>query len=149
MGNGRKGFTIVELMVVVVIAILVTSITVRSIGAAQAAYSTRAARDVFVSLVSQARSQAIESGMATAVIAHAAGDSALILNAGGDNTIVNFDREFGVDLRMSTANIVICISPRGYASSACTNFTSVQTVAFQNNAEVDSLRLYPYGQMRY
>ena len=105
MGNGRKGFTLVELMVVLVIAILVTSITVRSIGAAQASYASRAARDVFAGLVSQARSHAIETGSITWLLANAAGDSVIVSDPSGNNTVVNFDREFEVNLRMSSATV--------------------------------------------
>ena len=146
---GRRGFTIVELMVAVMIVLVITSFTTRSIAEVQARYQSRAARDVFASMVAQTRSHAIEQGMATWMFASAAGDSAAIWDGGGFVGSVKFDEEFQVDLRLATPTMVVCMTPRGYASDACTSFSTIQTVGFQSQTELDSLMIYPLGQVRY
>ena len=147
--KGRNGFTVVELMVVVVVMLVITSFTTRSIAAVQAKYSSRAARDVFAGLVAQTRSHAIEQGVPTWMFASAAGDSAAIWDGGGFIGSVHFDEEFEVDLRLSNPTMVLCMTPRGYASDMCTSFSTIQKIGFQSAAELDTLMLYPLGQVRY
>lgn len=145
----REGFTVPELVVVLLIMSVVTSFTFKSMAAVQSRYASRAARDVFAGLVAQTRSHAIERGIATWMLASAPGDSAVVWDAGGWNTVVHFDEEFDVDLRLPSADIVLVMTPRGYATPTLTNFSTIQKVGFQNGTGADSLMLYPLGQVRY
>jgi len=145
----REGFTVPELVVVLLIMSVVTSFTFKSLSSVQSRYASRAARDVFAGMVAQTRSHAIERGLPTWMWASAAGDSAVVWDGGGLNSVVHFDEEFDVDLRLTSPTLLLCMTPRGYATSTCTSFSTIQKVGFQNGIGSDSLMLYPLGQVRY
>lgn len=150
MNRRPRGFTVIELIVVLVIGGILTSIALVSYRNAQGRFAVRGARNEFASLQARARADAIEGGLDTWVVADIAGDSIYLERSGTTLETVHFDDEFHVDLRSSTAVIRLCMTPRGYASPDCTgSISSIVRLQFWQNADSCSLQILPMGQLQW
>jgi prepilin-type N-terminal cleavage/methylation domain-containing protein len=154
LGNGamdhrRKGFTIIEVIVVLVIGGILMSFAVKAFGATASHTSARQARNVFNGMAARARAQAIESGRSTVLIADARGDSVLILANGRIVENVRFGEEMGVDIRATQDVTLLCMNPRGYADQDCNSFSSTVKMSFVQGNQSMSLEILPLGQIRW
>ena len=151
MKRQRTGFTIVELVIVLLMGSILTSIALYSFGNSAARYSVRGARNSFVTLHARARASAIERGTTTTLLIDLAGDSAAIIR--GDTVVerIHFDDQFDVDLQGSSTILELCMSPRGYADDGCTSFSTAQSVSFAstNGSDAESVEILPLGQLIY
>lgn len=150
MRSRNRGFTLIEVLIAIVIAAILTSMAVKGFGATSTALAARQARNVFNGMAARARAQAIESGFTTVLITSAAGDSVMILGQGG-NIVENvrFAEEMNVDIRAPSATFRICMSPRGYADTDCNSFSSAFEVSFVAGTNSETIEILPLGQIRW
>ncbi|MFQ5536173.1 MAG: Tfp pilus assembly protein FimT/FimU [Gemmatimonadota bacterium] len=149
MSAERRGFTIVELVIALLIGSILTSIALSSFGNVQGRLAVRGARNTFVSLQARARAQAIETGDPVGVLVDVVGDSVtLVSQAGQTLENIHFDNEFNVDLK-ATGNIIVCMNSRGYADTDCNNFASPVRLEFWQGADSASVVILPLGQLVY
>lgn len=150
MKRRSRGFTLIEVLIVIVIAGILTSMAIKGFGATSTALAARQARNVFSSMAARARAQAIESGMTTVLLASPAGDSVMILGQGGkivEN--VRFREEMNVDIRSTVGDFRICMSPRGFADTDCSSFSSAFEVSFVAGGNSETIEILPLGQIRW
>ena len=149
MNRRAKGFTLIEVLIVLVISTILMSMAVKAFGATSSDLATRQARNVFNGMAARARAQAIESGFTTMLVANIPGDSAWIFANGRVVENVRFSEEMGVDLQASATTVRICMSPRGYANTNCNSFKSAVKMAFVQGAESETIEILPLGQIRW
>jgi prepilin-type N-terminal cleavage/methylation domain-containing protein len=143
-----RGFSLIEVVMVLVIGGILTSIAMTGFGNARGPYAVRGARNTFAALHARTRAQAIEAGSRVLLFVDVAGDSAFIW--GGQNLeTVHFDEELHVDLRSSGGNLRICMNARGFADPDCNSFTSTAKLEFWQNADSASVEVLPLGQLVY
>ena len=150
MNRRSRGFTLIEVIIVIVIGAILTSMAVMGFGSTSDSLAARQARNVFNGMVARARAQAIESGRTTVLIASIPGDSVMILGQGGEIVEnVRFGSEMKVDIQASINTIRICMSPRGFADTDCNSFSSIIEVTFVAGSNSESLEILPLGQVRW
>jgi prepilin-type N-terminal cleavage/methylation domain-containing protein len=146
----KKGFTIVELLVVVILAALLLSTTVRGLGGALSDRSVRSARNSFEGIHARARAHAIERGSTVHLRVAEAGDSVWIEDGSEILEYVNFREVFGVDLVAYRASeIRLCMTARGFADTSCNSFTEWDAVLFYQGNQVNWTLILPLGQLAY
>ena len=149
MNRRNSGFTVIELLTVVVLGAILIQLAIKGIGLTSSQISVREARNVFNSMAARTRAQAIESGQRTLLVADAKGDSVMIVANGVVVETVRFAEEMGVDLQATDDLTTICMNPRGYASPECNSFTSAVKMAFVQGTKSRSLEILPLGQIRW
>ncbi len=151
MNGPRHGFTMIELVIVLLIGGILTSIALAGFNNARGPYAVRGARDSFVALHARARAHAIELGENIALNVSSAGDSASINRA--DGTLIEsirFDEERNVELLPAGTSFRLCLSPRGFADVDCNSFQNTTvTVEFWHNADSTRVEILPMGQVIY
>lgn len=147
MDRRTRGFTLIEVLMVIVIGTILTSMALKGFGMVSSQTSARQARNVFVGMVARTRAQAIETGQTTILFADARGDSVLILAGGHIVENVRFGAEMGVDIQGTQDITRICMSPKGYADSGCNSFSSAVNVAFVQGPKSESVEVLPLGQL--
>jgi prepilin-type N-terminal cleavage/methylation domain-containing protein len=147
--RNQRGFTVVELVIVLTLGVIMTSMTVKGVGMVAHRTAIREASGVFQSMVARTRAQAIESGMPTMLIADAQGDSVMILANGGVVENVRFAEEMGVDIRTAERLTRICMNPRGFANPDCNSFSSQIEMAFVRGPRERVVKILPLGQIRW
>lgn len=143
-----RGFTAVEMVIVVVLMAILTSIAVRSFGNVLSSTNVRGARNVFRSLHARARAQAIERGQLSRLIVNAGSDQ-VVISIGADTLeTVNFGTNFEVDIQLASGtSLTLCMSPRGFAEMDCNSFTGAQTIVLASGSGSFSMELLPMGQL--
>jgi len=149
MRRGRRGFTIIELVIVIAIGGILTAVAIKGFGVTSSLTAAKQARNVFNGMAARARAQAIESGQRTLLIADARGDSVMILAGGRIVENVRFAEEMDVDIQARDHLTFLCMSPRGYAEQACTSFNTTVKVSFVRGKQTRSLEILPLGQIRW
>ncbi len=149
MNRSRRGFTVLELVIALVIGSILTTIALTSYKNVQGRYAVHGARDMFSSLVARARAQAIQGGSTVKVVVDVEGDSASLWQNGANlNETVHFSDNH-VDLKSSVDNFDLCMSSRGYADTSCNTFTNAVTLSFWQNADSATVQILPLGQLIY
>lgn len=144
-----EGFTIIEMLVVVLVGAILASIAMSGYARVQSRLAVRSARDTFASLHSRARAHAVERGVAARFNVDASGDSVWISSGGTRIDGLDFRSAMGVDIRSSPSSVTLCMTPRGYADPGCNSFTSTVTFSFAQGAESTTLSLRTLGQLVY
>jgi prepilin-type N-terminal cleavage/methylation domain-containing protein len=144
----RRGFTLLEVVIALLIGSILTSIALSSYGNARGAFAVRSARSTFASLHARTRAQAIEAGNRVLLFVDVAGDSAFIW-AGRNLETIRFDAELNVDLASNHGNFRICMNARGFADTDCNSFYSDTRLYFRHNADTASIGILPLGQLVY
>ncbi len=149
MKRQTRGFTVLELLIVVVLGTILTSMALKGFGMVANQVAAREARGVFQGLVARTRAQAIESGAPTILIADAKGDSVMVLANGRIVEVVRFGEELGVDIQTRYPVTRICMNPRGFANPDCNSFSSTIKMAFVRGPRTKTIEILPMGQIRW
>ena len=146
--HSKNGFTLVELVIVILMGSIITSFAVNSFSGIQGRFAADGARNVFQAMHSRARAQAIEYGSFVRLRAETSGDSAWI--QWGDSILetVRFNEEQGVDLALSSGtSLTVCMNPRGWAETSCNSHASSVNVIFRAGSDSAAVMVRPLGQM--
>lgn len=149
MDRRNRGFSLIELIVIIVLAGAMMTVAVKAFGSTASHASARQARNVFNGMAARARVQAIESGRTTILISDAKGDSVMILANGKIVENVRFGEEMDVDIRAEANVTRLCMNPRGYADQNCSSFSKTVKVSFVQGKEASTLEILPLGQIRW
>jgi prepilin-type N-terminal cleavage/methylation domain-containing protein len=155
-GSARAGFTLVELLIVIVIGAALMSYAIPSFTRMSSSRNAQNARDALVWMGSRARSRAIERGEAQLLEINPATERAWIVrrNTGvalASDTLEKVDFSSTHKTLISTAAntvITVCYSPRGYAFSCSANSPAANVdVTFTHAGKTAIARVKPLGQM--
>lgn len=147
MHRSNRGFSLIELVVVVIIGTIMTTIVIRGFGNARAGNSVRAAEQNFRGLHARARAYAIERGEQTWLIVDPNQDEVRVLDSGG--TVVDqmdFFETLGVDV-VSDGVLRLNFTPRGYSDPDQNNFDALTKIVFGQEADERVIYLLPIGQL--
>jgi prepilin-type N-terminal cleavage/methylation domain-containing protein len=157
MTQKRAGFSLIELLVVILIGSILVTVALSSFQSAQTSLAARSARTMYATLHQRARAKAIELGRTQLFIVDTAGDSAFIYDWNPPATpvitdVTRFRQQMNVDLRASMSSFLICMTPRGYADPTCPAFGFSTTnvpikLEFWLNADSTSVTILPMWQL--
>jgi len=148
MDNRRSGFSIIELVVVLMVGSVLTSIAITEFNGVSGRFAVKGARQTLMSMHARARMQAVELGQTVKLNIDPVGDSVWLSRGAVVLDVVDFGREFNVDVQTSSnAEIRVCMNPRGFADTGCNNFNAPVTITFVLTADTTSVLILPLGQM--
>ena len=144
-----KGFTLLELVIVVMIGFVLLSTTTSRISRTRSILAATGARQAFLALHSRTRAQAVEFGSTARLMIDVANDSAWIVQGGNTITTYRFAPD-GVDVQSSETGIVeVCMIARGYSEPRCNSFTDPLELTFATAESAKGLVVYPMGQVTW
>ena len=147
--RNRSGFTVVEMLIVVTVGVILTSIAMNSMSKYQGRTAVRQARNVFLSMHARARAQAVEFGQNTMLNVDPDGDSVWISRNDSSLSVVRMMSELGVDIESEDVGTV-CMTSRGFADTRCNSFgESTLIVHFTQGARTTTVSVLPLGQALY
>ena len=148
MYDGRSGFSIIELVVVLLVGSVLTSIAITNFNGVSGRFAVKGAQQTLMSMHARARVQAIEYGQTVRLHVDPAGDSVWLSRGSEILDVMDFGEEFHVDIRTSIdSEVRVCMNPRGFADTGCNSFTSPVTVTFLLMSDVASVLILTLGQM--
>ena len=148
MQSRARGFTLIELVVVIMVGAILTTIAIRTMGGTQSAYAVRASVQTLAGLHARARATAIERGETVKLYVDTEGDSVAITRGGAVVETVRFlTGEFETDIQGDEEDYTLCMTARGFADDSCNSFTGAATITFAQGAETASARMLPLGQL--
>ena len=163
MRRRADGFTLIELIIVILIGSILTGVALSSFQNVQTRFAVQGAKQAYMTLHQRARSKAVETGETVLLVNWAGGDSVALLMRDGADSIwsdqTHFRRQFDVDLRTpGNVNYVMCMTPRGYADYNCGSWGAVNAanqatfadtfrLQFWMNADSASVLVLPMGQL--
>lgn len=156
--RNRAGFSILELITVLVIGGVLVGITINSFSRVGGRMGVSSARSNFMSLNAQARSFAVERGVVVRLIVDPEANVVRVeTGPAGAPVVLNridLQREFGVDIQVPAGalspagTLVLCMTPRGIANTACNSFAGATRLTFVRGDREARLDLLPLGQAR-
>jgi prepilin-type N-terminal cleavage/methylation domain-containing protein len=147
--KGRAGFTMVELVFVILIGSVLTAIALSSVRNAQAGFSVQGARNAFVTVHARTRARAIELGQNAVLYMDLDGDSASVVQNGVVVETIHFRTDYNVNFFGPAGPLELCMSPRGFGDSGCSNFSTVQGVGWAFAGDTVAMRILPLGQLLF
>lgn len=153
--KNQKGFTLLELIIVISIGAILTGIVIVGFSRVQGQLGARSAQSNFLSLHSQARAFAVERGQPVRLVVNAANDVVRIETDTEDGGVellnsLAFGSEFGVDiqLRGGGTQATVVFTPRGAADPSANSFQGTLGVTFQRGQRVRDVEVLQLGQAR-
>lgn len=151
----RAGFTIIELVVIIVIMGILMTYAIPRFQSTRAQRTARNARDVFVWNAQRARARAIQTGNTYLYELDPLTEKAWIVKRNPtlpSDTLLTVNFSIGYEATVSTASnnrITLCYNPRGYAFQCSANSpTSSVEVTFTNATYTSAARIKPMGQIQ-
>ena len=148
MTSRRSGFTMIELVIVIMVGGILTAIAFRGFSSAQARMAARQARQNFASLHARTRANAIEMGATVQLNVDKDRDSVWVQRGATRVETMRFRDELGVDIQ-GTGTLRLCMNPRGFAETSCNSFSSTQTLTFAAGSDTAGLQIRTLGQIYY
>ena len=148
MPKRHDGFTLMEMLLVLMVGMILASIAWKSFEGVQGRAAARQARVAFAALHARTRAVAIERGQIVRLNVDRGTDSVWVDRGTTRVETIRFDDELGVDIAGS-GTMTLCMNPRGYAETACNNFTSTQTLVFAAGGDTAGVEVRTMGQIRY
>lgn len=150
-GTGTAGFTMLEIVLVVAIAAILTSVALRGFGVVVSQIATNDARRSFAAMQARARANALERGEVSRLRVDPTGDSVWITGSSGTIERVNFATSREVDIQSSEAGITtLCINPRGFGDIRCNSFdANTVDLTFVQGGQSAAVRILPLGALRW
>jgi Tfp pilus assembly protein FimT len=143
--GSQAGFTILEGMVALSVSLLMLSISIRAVAPVREASSVRSADQVFRSMVTLARSHAIERGQPVQLRVDVSGDSAWVTRGNQLVDRYDFRGELDVDL-ISKRPITVCLMPNGVADANCSS-PALADLSFQQGGTSRAVQILPTGHV--
>ena len=140
-----RGFTLVEVFLVISITAALLLLATRTFGAVQSRYAADQGRYAFQALHARARAQAIETGDPTRLVVDVDADSVAVVRNGRILETVYFGDGMGIDLQGTS--LVLCMGPRGFAITDCNSFNTAKELVFSQGSYTRALDLLPLGQL--
>jgi prepilin-type N-terminal cleavage/methylation domain-containing protein len=147
--GSKKGFTVVELAMALVVAAILIGIVTQAFGDVQNRFAAQQGLQLFESMHARARAHAVEGGVTTQLWVDTPGDSVWITRRGVTMESVRFDEELGVEITGSPNYFRLCMGPRGFGDSDCTTFSSTAKLNFAQADRSLSVVILPLGQLVY
>ena len=148
MNDRRSGFSIIELVVVLMVGSVLTSIAITEFNGVSGRFAVKGARQTLMSMHARARVQAVEFGQTVKLHVDPGGDSIWLSRDGEVLDVLDFGKEFKVDIQTSTdSEVRVCMNPRGFADTGCNSFMSPVTVTFVLMSDSASVLILTLGQM--
>ncbi len=146
----RRGFTILELVIVLGIGALVAGIAIAGFGGIQARLGVRAAEARFLSMHGQTRALAVERGRAVRLSVNPeTGVVRIEEGCAGDGPEIDA-RDFGaihaVTIETGVGVLWLCMTPRGFADIGANSFSQEARVSFVRGDRSATVVLLPLGQ---
>src|SRR5687768_1292396 len=150
----RDGFTLVELLIVMIIGGILMSYAVPSFTRMSASQNARNARDRMMWMANRARTIALTRGQVQLFEIDPSTNSAWVvrrnpMTAADTTEVVRFNSEYSATVTTSTGNrITLCFSARGYAFSCSANSPGGNVEATITHVEKSATaRIKPLGQI--
>ncbi len=153
-GFARGGYTLIELLLVIVIGAILLTMTVPSFARVASGQNARNARDAAVWMAARARSRAIERGEIVKFEIHIGDERAWIVrrNLGtalASDTLekINFETEQNVQIT-AASRVTLCYNPKGFAIT-CSAYSPAADVdvTFTYAGKSAVARVKPLGQI--
>lgn len=158
----RRGFSLLELLMIVLISALMVGIFVPVAGSVQKRMSLTNAKNTMVFLAARARSHAANRGAIAILDIDPANNRAWIRLRGDTlaDSFVDFERDHEADLLLTdpysgapaevgeSGVLSICYSPRGYAQQGCIDVPRLPLrLRFTRGGKSDSVEIRALGQI--
>ncbi len=143
------GFTLIEMLIVVVVGGLMSMIAIRSFSQVHGALGARTAQTTFMTIHAQTRALAVERGEAIVLRVDPASGVVSVTTEGG--TVIqsrNFAQDYEVAVTTPGGVVELCMTPRGYADTRCGNVTTRTEIVFTRGARTRRVALLPLGQLQ-
>lgn len=151
MQRSRSGFTIIELVIVIVVGSILTSIALTQISGAQGRIAVKGARTTYAAVQARARAHGIEMGQNVRFRVDSTGDSIWIEHDGDVIEKILFRNEHNIDLRISLngapSSMTLCFTPRGYTDTTCNSTNAMHRIQFWQASDSTTLLALPMGQL--
>lgn len=147
MKRSSSGFTILELMIVLMVGGVITSIAVRSFSDVRDRLIQRQSQRAFQAMNARARAMAIESGTFVKFNLDTSGDSIWIERNDTTLELVNMMTEYGTDIVASATVMTNCFNSRGYADASCTSYSTMSVAGFRSAGVTRYIFMLPMGGM--
>jgi prepilin-type N-terminal cleavage/methylation domain-containing protein len=148
--NQSNGFSLVELIIVLVIGAVLLSMSMGRISATRSHLAGGAARQAYLALHARTRAHAIEFGTTARLMLDLRGDSAWIVQGGETIETYRFtDDRVDVESDSSDPTIQMCMIARGYSEPRCNSFSEPVELTFSTAGSAVSLVLSPMGQVQW
>ena len=146
--RGRAGFTLIELVIVLMVGALLTGIAFRSFSGVMGKMAARQARQSFASLHARTRANAIEMGENVSLNVDMDRDSVWVQRGATRVETIRFRIDLGVDIQ-GTGSLRLCMNPRGFADTSCNSFNTTQTLVFAGGTDTAGVQIRTLGQLYY
>jgi len=146
--RSRRGFTLIEMLIVVVVGGLMSMIAIRSFSQVHGALGARSAQSTFMTIHAQTRALAVERGVPIVLrVDPATGVVSIETEAG---TVIQ-SRNFAVDYEVTVGTpggvVLLCMTPRGFADTRCGNVDDRTEISFVRGGRTRAVALLPLGQL--
>lgn len=146
------GFTMLEVMIVVIIGAVLLSAVMPAWGRMQVRWAVQNARDSFILLSARARATALERGIVTALEVDPETDRAWVVTSDGDTIdMADYTREeHRADVTTGSGGaLTVCYTGRGIAHETCTTNGLPTTVTFSTAGQDAVAVVQPLGQVEH